>query len=247
LCARLAVEARKWQITAMREGSSPGADHLGEDFAGSEDWASGPKWIHRMASLGTRIVRAGRLEFEVDLGKIAGRIISRGLPQFSFVRTRTALLRAAGIRIGAHSLVMGPLNITGEGSVRDLFSVGDDSFITGPLHVDLGGSVHIGNRVRLGHHVLLLTVDHEVGPPEQRCGQRLTGPIVIDDGVWVASRVTILPGVRVGYGAIVAAGAVVTRDVLPNTLVGGVPARLIRALDEDAHESSRRVSQMPRN
>jgi maltose O-acetyltransferase len=225
----------------MRDGSSRGAD-LGGTSAGSPVVARGPAWARRLVSLGTGIVRAGRRELEIDPGKVAGRVISAGLPQFSFVRTRTALLRAAGIRIGPRSLVMGPLDVTGEGGVHDLFSIGADSFITGPLHVDLGGSVRIGNGVRLGHHVSLLTVDHEIGPPEQRCGPRLTGPIVIGDGVWVASNVTVLPGVTVGDGAVVAAGAVVTRDVLPNTLVAGVPARLIRALDEGVHERSRRVA-----
>jgi maltose O-acetyltransferase len=226
----------------MREGSLSGAAHPRESSAGSRGVATSPEWAGRLGSLAARIVRAGRRELDIDPGKVAGRIISRGLPQFSFVRTRTALLRAAGIRIGARSLVMGPLNITGAGAVSDLFSIGDDSFITGPLHVDLGGSVHIGTGVRLGHHVSLLTVDHEIGPPEQRCGETLTGPIVVDDGAWLASHVTVLPGVSIGKGAIVAAGAVVTRDVLPNTLVAGVPARFVRTLDEDVHPPSRRVA-----
>ena len=56
-------------------------------------------------------------------------------------------------------------------------------------------------------------------------------PVRIGDGAWLASRAVVLPGVTVGEGAIVAAGAVVTRSVEPHTLVGGVPARLIRHLD----------------
>jgi acetyltransferase-like isoleucine patch superfamily enzyme len=55
--------------------------------------------------------------------------------------------------------------------------------------------------------------------------------VTIGSGVWIASRVTVLPGVRIGDGAVVAAGAVVARDVPAHTLVGGVPARVIRSLD----------------
>jgi len=56
-------------------------------------------------------------------------------------------------------------------------------------------------------------------------------PIIVEDDVWLATRVTILKGVRIGRGSVVAAGAVVTKDVAPYTLVGGVPARLIRSLN----------------
>jgi acetyltransferase-like isoleucine patch superfamily enzyme len=58
--------------------------------------------------------------------------------------------------------------------------------------------------------------------------------------VWIGSRATILPGVRIGRGAVVAAGAVVTKDVAPDTMVGGVPARLVRDLDEDSSPLSDR-------
>ncbi len=149
------------------------------------------------------------------------------------------MLRAVGVRIGSRSLVMGPLDITGPGRVQDLFSIGDDTFVTGPLHVDLGAAVRIGNRVRLGHQVALLTVDHEIGPSAQRCGDVLVAPVIIGDGAWLASRVTILPGVSVGNGSIVAAGAVVTNDVPPNTLVAGVPARVVRDLPAGAPPVSR--------
>jgi acetyltransferase-like isoleucine patch superfamily enzyme len=151
------------------------------------------------------------------------------LPQLRFNRVRTALYRAAKVSIGASSLVMGDIVLTGA-SDPGLFSIGDFTYITGPLRVDLGGSVRIGNRVNVGHDCLLLTVDHEIGGTGRRAGDVRHAPIVIEDGVWLASRVTVLPGCTIGRGAIVAAGAVVTRDVEPNTLVGGVPAKLIRRL-----------------
>jgi acetyltransferase-like isoleucine patch superfamily enzyme len=62
-------------------------------------------------------------------------------------------------------------------------------------------------------------------------------PIRIDDDVWIGGRSVILPGVHIGQGAVVAAGAVVTRDVVPYAVVGGVPARLIRMRDGEAKET----------
>ncbi len=88
-----------------------------------------------------------------------------------------------------------------------------------------------------------------MGPSEARCGRLVAAPITIGNGVWIASRVTILPGITIGDGAVVAAGAVVTRDVAPNTLVGGVPAKVVRDLDLDidfdAPQSVRRSRSQP--
>jgi len=158
-----------------------------------------------------------------------------GFPIQTFSRTRTAMLRAAGMRIGRSSLVQGPLRITGTGNPCQDFSIGTFTLLSGALHADIGAPIRIGDRVRIGHDVSLLTVDHEVGPEGMRSGQRKFGPIEIGDGAWLASRVVVLPGVRIGAGAIVAAGSVVTRDVPDNTLVVGVPARVARNLSPDGH------------
>jgi maltose O-acetyltransferase len=171
--------------------------------------------------------------------------ISDVIPPLTFNRVRTLLLRASGLRIGNKSSVMGAVRITGPGSTG-LLSIGNGSFVTGPLYVDLGAMVRIGDLVHIGHDVMLLTIDHAIGPDSERCGALVAAPVEIGDGCWIGSRVTILPGVRVGRGAVIAAGAVVTRDVPPDTLVGGVPARALRNLDEaPAPASVRRARSAP--
>jgi maltose O-acetyltransferase len=177
-------------------------------------------------------------EFAFDVRKEIGRVVSHALPHLSFNRTRTAVLRALGVKVGERSLIMGPVDLSGPGSSPELLSIGDDTFITGPLRVDLGGPVRIGNRVRLGHDVALLTRNHEIGASAFRCGLTTMGSIDIGDGVWIASRVTILPGVTIGKGAVIASGAVVTRTVPPDTLVAGVPARIVRTLGQDGGDAS---------
>jgi maltose O-acetyltransferase len=173
-----------------------------------------------------------REELDVPVQANLVRIVSRGFPQFAFNRVRTSALRALGLRIGARSMIMGAVQVTGPGGVG-LLSIGENTFITGPLHVDAGAQVRVGNRVHFGHDVVLLTINHEIGPPEERCGPLKAAPISIGDGVWIGSRVTVLPGVSVGRGAVIAAGAVVTRDVAPDTLVAGVPAVLVKRLDSE--------------
>jgi acetyltransferase-like isoleucine patch superfamily enzyme len=120
--------------------------------------------------------------------------------------------------------------LTGQSKRVELLTIGADCVIAGRLHVDLGATVRIGNRVHVGHDVTMLTVNHEIGPADERCGGHRCLPIVVEDGAWLGPRVTILAGVTVGAGAVIAAGAVVTRSVQPNTLVGGVPARMMREL-----------------
>ena len=84
----------------------------------------------------------------------------------------------------------------------------------------------------IGPKVNLITINHDVNP--ENSSATYGRPIVIEDKVWIGINSTILPGVKIGYGAIVGAGSVVTKDVPPYAIVGGVPAKLIRKrFDED--------------
>jgi maltose O-acetyltransferase len=179
----------------------------------------------------TRLVRAASDEVSLLYpGTVIAEAVSRALPQQTFSYTRTMILRAAGFKIGPGSKVMGPIHLTGRDKRAELLTIGADCLVAGSLHIDLGGTVHIGDRVHIGHGVTLLTVNHEIGPADERCGGHRCLPIRVGDGAWLGSRVTILGGVTVGAGAVIAAGAVVTRDVMPNTLVAGVPAKMMQDL-----------------
>lgn len=95
---------------------------------------------------------------------------------------------------------------------------------------DLGG-IDIGDEVMIGPNVSLITSGHPIEPSRRRAGVT-AAPIVIGRNVWIAAGATIIGGVTVGENSVVAAGAVVTRDVPPDTLVGGNPARVIRSIAE---------------
>ena len=188
----------------------------------------------------TKVLMLAKEEFAFDPRRMAAGVASSILPQNSFNRARTVLLRRLGLRIGASSLLAGSVHLTGSGPARDLLSIGQGCYLTGPLHIDLTAPVHIGDRVYMGYDVMLITADHELGESSQRCGRRVYRAIHVEDGVWIGSRAVILPGVRLGRGSVVAAGAVVTRDVAPDTMVGGVPARLIRHLEDTVAGDARR-------
>jgi acetyltransferase-like isoleucine patch superfamily enzyme len=97
---------------------------------------------------------------------------------------------------------------------------------------DMGG-VDIGDRVMIGPNVNIITAGHPVDPAQRRAYVEAK-PIVIASNVWIATAATILGGVTVGENSVVAAGAVVTKDVPANSLVAGVPARVIRSLEGSA-------------
>ena len=136
--------------------------------------------------------------------------------------------------------------------IRELFSkligseVSDDFRVFPPFTTDFGknihlgrnvfinsgcrfqdqGGIYVGDNVLIGHNVVLATLNHEENPEKR--GNLIPSPIRIGNDVWIGSNATILPGVKVGDGAIIAAGAVVTKDVGQNAVVAGVPARYIR-------------------
>ncbi|HAY61599.1 MAG TPA: acetyltransferase [Acidaminococcaceae bacterium] len=138
--------------------------------------------------------------------------------------------------------------------LRELFgSVGGDAEVLPVFQCDNGRNIHvgddflanysvvildiapvfIGNHVMLGPHTLISTVNHPLDPAGRRRHLGIAKPVRIGDDVWVGGNVTILPGVTIGSNVVVAAGAVVTHDVPDNSLVAGVPARIIRKLENN--------------
>ena len=95
---------------------------------------------------------------------------------------------------------------------------------------DMGG-VDIADLVMIGPNVNIITAGHPLEPPKRRAYVEAK-PIVIERNVWIATGATIIGGVTVGENSVVAAGAVVTKDVPPNSFVAGVPAKVIRSLEE---------------
>jgi len=118
-----------------------------------------------------------------------------------------------------------PFYATGGSNTR----IGQRVFINQNCTIyDLGG-IDIGDDVMIGPNVSLITSGHPLDPAERRSGVTAS-PIAIGRNVWIAANVTVIGGVTVGENSVIAAGAVVTRDVPPNTLAGGNPAKVIRQI-----------------
>ena len=113
--------------------------------------------------------------------------------------------------------------------------IGDDTFINSGTSIGSLVSVTIGNHVAIGNYTLILDADYHNPLDHTKPGAK--APIVIHDYVWIGARATILKGVTIGTHAVVAAGAVVTKDVPPYAFVAGVPAKVIRYLHQELGSS----------
>lgn len=109
-------------------------------------------------------------------------------------------------------------------------TVGRNVFINACCHFQDHGGVTLGDDCLIGHNVVFATLNHGMAPADR--ASMSPAPIHLGRNVWVGSNSTILQGVTVGDNAIIAAGSVVTKDVAANTIVGGVPAKYIRNIDE---------------
>ena len=152
------------------------------------------------------------LEFQVFLLHLVGLLPSHSL--------RKIYYQAASIRIGKASVIhMGarfydPSNI----------EIGEDTIIGEDAVLDGRDKLKIGNHVALASGVMIFNSQHEI---DDEHFSPSSAPVIIEDYVFIGPRAIIQPGVKIGRGAIVAAGAVVTKDVPPFTIVGGVPAKTI--------------------
>lgn len=132
---------------------------------------------------------------------------------------RDILLRSVNVPV---ELCTGP-----EGVLR----IGDGVRLNYGVSVAAQREVVIGHRARIGPYVMI--VDSDFHDPYLRSRRPEGRPVVIEDDVWIGAKASVLRGVRVGRGAIVGTGAVVTRDVEPFAVVAGVPARVVGRLDAD--------------
>lgn len=151
-----------------------------------------------------------------------------------------------GVTIGENTLVM-------HGAILHVYNfrnlpqagiwIGRDSLIGEYTVIRGQGGVKIGDRVYTSPMTQLIAVNHVFEDPERPfVEQGITAQgIVVEDDVWLGANAVITDGVRVGRGAVVAAGAVVTEDVPPHTVVGGVPARVIRTIDGTAPQKRGQV------
>ena len=109
--------------------------------------------------------------------------------------------------------------------------LGKNVFINAGCKFQDQGGIFIGDNVLIGHNVVMATLNHNEDVKKR--GNLIPAPINIGNDVWIGSNATILSGVSVGDGAIIAAGAVVTKDVKAKTIVGGVPAKYIRDIRQE--------------
>lgn len=113
-------------------------------------------------------------------------------------------------------------------SIGGPITIGDGTFINYGATISAHSGVSIGRDVLIGNYAMIMDSDyHDL---HDRTKPGLTAPIVLEDDCWIGARAIVLKGVRVGRGAVVAAGSVVTKDVPPRTLVAGMPAQVVRTL-----------------
>jgi acetyltransferase-like isoleucine patch superfamily enzyme len=157
-----------------------------------------------------------------------------GRPKVERICGRIVLGRRVTLRShdrGYHTAMYHPVRLMVDVSPDALIEIGDDSRING-ASIHATRSIRIGRNCLIAANVMILDSDgHGVAVADRERHNPVAAPIVIEDDVWVGANAIVLKGVTLGRGSVVAAGSVVTRDVAPMTLVGGNPARFIKALD----------------
>lgn len=178
------------------------------------------KTVQRVARNGLR-----RLEWRVLVRDLLSSLTaSVALPR----RFRPAVLRRLGADVGGAMINAG--GFYGGSKLR----IADGVFVNYRVFFDCTDQITLEENVSVGMQVTFITSSHALGPAGRRAGAATSGPIRIGAGTWIGARSTILPGVTIGEGCVIAAGAVVSRDCDARGLYGGVPARLLRRIDESS-------------
>ena len=160
-------------------------------------------------------------------------VLFRVNKQFSGTKTKTfekkrkLLNKLPNFDIGTGTKIVGPIEVTGK------LIVGENCWIGKNLRVNGNGTVTIGDNCDIGPEVTFQTGGHEIGDSKRRAGVGQVFVQLVGNGTWIGGRSTILGNTTVGAGCVVAGCACVVKDVPDNTLVGGVPARIIREITDE--------------
>ena len=133
------------------------------------------------------------------------------------------IIEKLGIKLPASSNIVQPFHI----DVAEGLVIGENVFINYNCSMMSAGRIEIEDNVQIGPNVMIVTTNHDFNHREVVLHQ----PIRIKKNAWIGGRALILPGVTIGENAVVAGGAVVTKDVPANTIVGGNPAKIIKHID----------------
>lgn len=110
--------------------------------------------------------------------------------------------------------------------------IGDDTFVNNGTSLSASTHIKIGSRVNIAPHCTI--IDNDFHGTDDRDGPPKMAPIVLEDDVWLGTRVIVLKGVTIGKGSVIASGSVVTKDIPPGVIAAGVPAKVLRRVDGSA-------------
>ena len=142
------------------------------------------------------------------------------------------LLMSIGYKIGENTKIVGQIECYGK------LSIGSNCWIGKNLKVNGNGTVIIGDNCDIAPEVTFQTGGHEIGSSERRAGEGVIFSQRVGKGTWIGGRVTIMNNTTIGNSCVIAGCSCIIRDVEDNSLVGGVPAKLIRMLDDDSEDKS---------
>ena len=139
--------------------------------------------------------------------------------------TRMKLLRYCGVTVGDGTQIRSRCTFT-----QPHVTFGERCWVNFGVTFDASAPITVSDQVTIAYHVNIVTATHELGDSTSRAGTPRAEPVQSQSGCWIGTGATILPGVTVGQGCMIAAGAVVVEDCAPNGLYAGAPARRVREL-----------------
>lgn len=139
---------------------------------------------------------------------------------------KRAFMNWSGYSVGSNTKIVGPVRVFGE------LNIGKNCWIGTGFTVHGNGKVIIGDNCDVAPDVTFLTGSHKIGDESRRAGEGCSFIIEVEDGCWIGAKSTLMGNIRISRGCVIGAAALVNNDIPKNTVVGGVPARVIKNLAE---------------